>query len=120
MIALMDYPHKPAYYSKVLTWISIHGRGQTVIDQETNEWADSMANLRRVMVEVFSSGDKEYLLENSNLIRPAKAKGKSLLIRILGITSPASWRTLLYFQVPKKLISGRVTLGDLWNKYLSH
>ena len=120
MIALMDYPHKPAYYSKVLTWISIHGRGQTVIDQETNEWAASIANLRRVMVEVFSSVDKEYLLENSNLIRPAKINGQRLLIRMLGIASPASWRTLLYFQVPKKLITGRVTLGDLWNKYLSH
>lgn len=120
MTALMNYPYKPAYHSKVLTWISIHGRGQTVIHQEANEWADSIANLRRVMVEVFRSGDKEYLLENSNLIRPANNNGKSLLIRILGMASPASWRTLLYFQVPKKLITGKVTLGDLWKKYISH
>lgn len=120
ILALKSSSSEVAYSSEILSWISIHGQGQTVLEQQPLEWIGAMSELRRVLAEDFDFRDKGSLLEVANLVRRQLIHQTSAFSRLLEIARPSFWRTVWNFNLPGRVFSGRVDVKELWLKYLSH
>lgn len=104
---------------KILTWISVHGDNQTVLNQIPIEWLSSMAAIRTTLLEDSNPKLTEIQARYANQLRFQEIQ-KGIPRKLLRLGTCSFWRAFLAFRVPGRLLSNQVTIRETWLKFLGH
>ena len=107
------------FIPEILSFISIHGADQTVTNQDTQIWIDSMSTIRRLTTFSGVLSPRRDLVNIGNLSR-TRSREKSDLRKLFRLLHPSTFRVIWGFKVFSRLLKRDFSFRELIDKFLNH